>query len=619
MLGAALLTLCVAQQAASQADDIQQKPAKKEILVLEEVLVTASRRTEKLQDVAMSVSAFGSDFLQDSGINDLTSLEEYTPNLKITPGPSARATSYRIRGIGSAGTNSGIDPSVGIFLDGIYQGRAGMSIADLVDVERVEILRGPQGTLYGKNTAAGALSVITKRPSDEFESMLELSYDSNEQLDVRGMVNLPLGESAHALRLSAFVVDGDHLYENSYNGEGLNDAHKWGGRARVLFDMSGDAGDEGLGEFLITLDYTKEDKDCCAFAVITYDGLSPLNTPSTNNPSAQWQQQLGFNDLGRPVLIYNAFEDSEGFSPPKPDPFSDDSYWMDGDIHSKIEVGGVGVEWNRQLAGDNTLTFINSWRYYENDSGFDGDFTAYDASTATDKIDLDQYSSELRIATPGGQTFEGQAGLYAYYSEFDSVGTFQQSPGLYENATIRIEGTPFDASLGLFFPDGSINTDDNTYKTTSYAAFGQFIWNINEEFSATVGMRYTYEKKERDGSQTSDPVPPGNPPLDLPPIAGPNLEYDSDRNDSAISPSVNLRYFYNPDIMTYASISRGFKSGGFDQRRVAAGTSGEFDEETATNYELGWKATFYDRRLQFNGTLFLVDYEDFQAQEHRYA
>jgi iron complex outermembrane receptor protein len=128
-----------------------------------------------------------------------------------------------------------------------------MSIADLVDVERVEILRGPQGTLYGKNTAAGALSVITKRPTIEFESMLEMSYDSNEQLDLRGMVNLPLGKSAHALRLSAFAVDGDHLYENSYNGNGLNDENKWGGRARFLFDMRGEGGDEGLGEFLVRL------------------------------------------------------------------------------------------------------------------------------------------------------------------------------------------------------------------------------------------------------------------------------------------------------------------------------------------------------------------------------
>ena len=148
----------------SSALSYGQETARDESLMLEEVIVTASRRTQKLQDVAMSVSAFGSEFLQDSGINDLTNLDEYTPNLKVTPGPSTRATSFRIRGIGSAGTNSGIDPSVGIFLDGVYQGRAGMSIGDLVDVERVEVLRGPQGTLYGKNTAAGALSVITKRP-----------------------------------------------------------------------------------------------------------------------------------------------------------------------------------------------------------------------------------------------------------------------------------------------------------------------------------------------------------------------------------------------------------------------------------------------------------------------
>ncbi len=593
------------------AAQAQEPETLKKELALEEVIVTASRRTERLQEVAMSVSAFGSDFLQDSGINDLSNLEEYTPNLKITPGPNARATSFRIRGIGSAGTNSGIDPSVGIFLDGIYQGRAGMSISDLVDVERVEILRGPQGTLYGKNTAAGALSVITKRPSTEFESLLELNYDSNEKLELRGTVNLPLGESGHAVRLSAFAVDGEHLYENSYNGEGLNDANKWGGRARFLLDMSSRDGDEGLGEFLVTLDYTKEDKDCCAFAVIDYNGLSPLNTPATNNPSAEWQAMLGLNDQGKPILQYTAFEDSEGFSPPDPDPFGDD-YWLDGDLRSKIEVGGLGVEWNRDMADGNTLTFINAWRFYENDSAFDGDFTAYEASLASDLVDLDQYSSELRIATPAGQTFEGQAGLYAYYSEFDSVGVFAQGQSLYENAIVRIEGTTIDAPMSIFFPNGSVNTDDNTYTTTSYAAFGQLIWNINEEFSATLGLRYTYEKKEREGTQTSDPVPPFD--VDLPPIAGPNVEYDNKRSDSNISPSFNLRYFFSPDVMGYASISRGFKSGGFDQRRVAVGNDGEFDEETATNYELGWKTTLYNRRLQFNGTLFLVDYEDFQAQ-----
>jgi iron complex outermembrane receptor protein len=203
-------------------------------LVLEEVLVTATRRVENLQEVAMSVSAFTGDFLQESGLYQLSGLGEYTPNLKITPGPNSRTTSYRIRGIGSVGSNSGIDPSVGIFIDGVYQGRAGMSISDLVDIERVEILRGPQGTLYGKNTAAGAISVISRLPTADFESMVELSYDSNEQVELRGMVNIPFGDSAHSMRLSGFGVDGDYLYENTYTGEGVNDAGKYGARERIL-------------------------------------------------------------------------------------------------------------------------------------------------------------------------------------------------------------------------------------------------------------------------------------------------------------------------------------------------------------------------------------------------
>ncbi len=595
-LGFAALLTALSTPAAAQADNAG--------LVLEEVLVTATRRVERLQEVAMSVSAFSGDFLQESGINDLKGLEQYTPNLKITPGPDSRTTSFRIRGIGSIGSNSGIDPSVGIFLDGIYQGRAGMSITDLVDVERVEILRGPQGTLYGKNTAAGAISVITKRPTDEFESMAELNYDSNELLELRGMINLPLGDSGHSMRLSGFGNDGDHLYKNSYNGEGVNDASKFGGRARFLFDMENDTTGNGFGEFVLTLDYTKDDTECCAFAVSEYNGLSTLNSPGTNTPSTELQETLGLNALGNPILKFKSFEDSEGFAPPAADPYDDD-YWFDGDLFNKVKVGGAGLEWVKDLDNENTITFINAWRFYESDSAFDGDFTAYDAVLARTEVDLDQYSSELRISSPGGETFDYQAGLYAYYSEFDSLGEFEQRESLVNN--ILVFG---DTSLGFFLPGGSVNVDTNLYTTTSYAAFGQMTWNISEAFSTTLGLRYTYEEKEREGSQITTP----SIALDLPPIAGPDTYFDNDRSDSDISPSLNLRYFFNPDVMGYASVSRGFKSGGFDQRRTAQGETGEFDEEIATNYEVGMKSSWANRRLQFNATLFLVDYEDFQSQ-----
>ena len=588
------LSLCLITNLNAQtADD---EPAQASNFALEEIIVTANRHEQNLQEVAMSVTAFTADFFQDTGITDLAGLEQYTPNLKITPGADSRSTSIRIRGIGSVGSNSGIDPSVGMFIDGVYQGRAGMSIGDLIDIERVEILRGPQGTLYGKNTAAGAISIITLRPAAEFEGQAEVTYASDNRKEFRGMVNLPLGNSGDAVRLTGFTVNSDHLYDNTFTGEGLNDANKWGVKSRFLFDT------QNAGEWLITLDYSKEDTDCCGFAAISYDGFSTLNAPVTNNPSAAFQEQLGLNAAGNPILQYVAFEDSEGFSPPRANPFSDD-YWFNGETSNKVTVGGVALEWNYDLENESTLTLINAWRNYTSDSSYDGDFTAYDAVLGSTDVELDQYSSELRYHANSGESFEKQLGLYAYYSEFESLGTFNMQVPLVTNI-----------GLSLFYPEGSLNIDDNLYTTTSMAAFGQVIWNVSEKFSATLGLRYTYEKKERDGSQITEGLNPGFPAIDIPPVAGPDVFYDDKRSDSDISPALNLRYFINQDVMAYASVSRGFKSGGFNQRREVVGSNGEFDEEIATNYELGWKGTWLDRRLQVNGTVYFIHYDDFQSQ-----
>jgi len=169
LLAVATLTLMPAGGWAQKASEVGAG-------MLEEVIVTANRREQNLQEVAISVAAFTGEFLKESGTTNLKQLEQYTPSLKITPVTDSRSTSIRIRGIGSIGTNAGIDPSVGLFIDGIYQGRAGMSIADLMDVERVEVLRGPQGTLYGKNTAAGALRLISLGPSEVFEAEVEGVY-----------------------------------------------------------------------------------------------------------------------------------------------------------------------------------------------------------------------------------------------------------------------------------------------------------------------------------------------------------------------------------------------------------------------------------------------------------
>ncbi len=569
-------------------------------LALEEVVVTANRRAESIQEVPMSVTAFTSEFFKDTGVRNLADLEQYTPSLKIVSGSDSSQQSIRIRGIGSVGSNAGIDPSVGTFIDGVYQGRAGMSIGDLIDIQRVEILRGPQGTLYGKNTAAGAISIITLPPSpDEFSSEIELGYNSESRAEVHGMINVPLGDSGNAIRFTAFGVDGDHLFENDFDGQGLNNANKWGVKSRVLLDTGAKTDGDGLGEFLLTVDYNKEDTDCCALAVIDYEGFSTLAVPTTNTPSAAYQQQLGRNASGQQIFQYNSFEDEEGFSPPGADPFGN-NYWVNSPISNKIEVGGVALEWNKDLPNEDVLTFINAWRHFEADSAYDGDFTAYNAVSGTQDTNFDQYSSELRITSPGGETIDYQGGLYAFHSQLDSVGEFAQSSLL----------TNLIPLFGAVFPDGTLNTDDNTYTTTSYAAFGQLIWNVNDQLSATFGLRYTYETKDFKGSQITLP----STELDVPPVAGPDVFYDETRNDDDVSPTIIGRYFYTPDIMTYASVSRGFKSGGFNQRREQAGRNGEFDPETATNYEIGWKTATEDRRLQVNGAIYLVNYDDFQAQ-----
>jgi iron complex outermembrane receptor protein len=562
-------SLCLAM--GSTALSVQDSVAADQSRELEEVIVTANRREENLQDVAISVSAFTDEFFKNSGTTDLKQLDQYTPSLKITPITDTRSTSIRIRGIGSIGSNAGIDPSVGLFIDGVYQGRAGMSIADLTDIQRVEVLRGPQGTLYGKNTAAGALNIISKAPTEIFEASGELVLANKGTEEYRGMINVPLGDSGHATRLSAYYATNDGFDRNTYTGKKINDVDRKGVRSRTLFNM------QDYGELMINLDYAKNEGDCCAPDIIDYEG----------DGSA----------LGLP---FSALAEATGEPLPVPDPY-DRKIYLDEPFVNETKVGGVSAEWTKELSNEFAVTWINAWRHYESDSTLDGDFSHYPAIHYTTDVDLDQYSSEFRIASPTGEAWDYQLGAYFFNSQMDTDG---------ENGFLPLTGSLF--AFGLLFPDGAVNFDTNKHETTSYALFGQSNWHINEQWKLTLGARFTYEEKERKGSQVSRPKPAF--PLDAPPIAGPDTTLDEDLDKSNVSPSISLTYFPRDGLMYYASVSQGFKSGGFNQIRTATGVPGKFDEETSTNYEVGWKGTWLDRRLQVNGTVFYVDYDDFQAQ-----
>jgi iron complex outermembrane receptor protein len=546
--------------------------AQDKVVELEEVIVTANRREQNLQDVAISVAAFTDEFFKNSGTSSLQQLDEYTPSLKITPVTDSRSTSIRIRGIGSIGSNAGIDPSVGVFIDGVYQGRAGMSIGDLMDIQRVEVLRGPQGTLFGKNTAAGALNIVSKAPQELFGGSIEAVAGNYGTQELRGMINVPLGDNTgHATRLSGYYVTNDGFDINTFTGEKINDTNRKGVRSRTLFNLS------DYGDLTFSLDYAQNDGDCCAPDIIDYEG----------DGSAQG-------------LPFSMLAEETGIPLPAADPY-DRKIHLDKAFVNDVNVGGISAEWNNELSNGTVLTWISAWRQYESDSTFDGDFSHYDAIHYATEVSLDQYSSEFRIASPDDDVWDYQVGAYVFNSTMDTEG---------ENGFLPLTGKLF--AFGILFPDGAVNFDSNEHETTSYALFGQTNWNMTERWRLTLGARYTYEEKKRKGSQKSRPEPAF--PLDAPPIAGPDSVIDEDRSTSDVSPSISLSYFARDGLMLYASASQGFKSGGFNQLRTAVGVPGEFDDERSRNYELGWKGTWLDRRLQVNGTLFYVDYDDFQAQ-----
>jgi iron complex outermembrane recepter protein len=543
-----------------------------EAVALEEVIVTANRREENLQEVAISVAAFTDEFFKDSGTTNLKQLEQYTPSLKISPITDSRSTSIRIRGIGSVGTNAGIDPSVGIFIDGVYQGRAGMSVADLMDIQRVEVLRGPQGTLYGKNTAAGALNIISKAPSELFEAEIEGVLGNYNARELRGMVNVPLGDNGHATRLSGYYVERDGLDTNTVTGADVNDTSRYGLKSRTLFAM------DNAGDLTITLDYSQNDSTCCTPDVLDHVGDG--------------------SSLGLGPDVYEAAtgipydRDADGF---------DRKIATNVDSVNDVKVYGAAAEWVKELGNESVLTWITAYRGYESFSSWDGDFTQYDAVDYYTDVELDQYSSEFRIASPAGEKWDYQVGLFLYHSSMDTVS---------ENGFTELTGSLFGG--GFVFPEGTINTDTNTHETTSAAVFGQANWSFAEDWKLTLGGRVTYEEKTRVGSQLASGANPLA--IDAPPIAGPDTISDDERDASDFSPTVSLSWFAREGMMLYASASQGFKSGGFNQLRVAAGVDPEFDDETSTNYEVGIKSTWLERRLQVNATVFFVDYEDFQSQ-----
>lgn len=584
MLLAVLVASTRAQERQEPADEGQpgiEKAAPlsaEELGGMDEIVVTAQKREEKLQEVPISVTALPEQFIEDSQLRSFESVQQFTPNLQIQPATDSRSTTIRIRGIGTPGLNAGFDPSVGVFHDGIYLGRPGMALTELLDIARIEVLRGPQGTLYGKNTAAGAISIVTQRPHFDREAFGEVVIGSYNDRQLRGVLNAPLWQDTLAARVAAFTVLRDGYDTNMFTGEDVNDLERYGFRVRTLFTPT-----DRL-ELLFTGDYSNESSNGIVADILTYEG-----PPSLPGVGTTFQGLAAIT--GRPLPVADGF---------------DRIVDANEESMNDVETWGLHLEANYVLENDHTLTSLTAYRRFDSNSFLDGDFSSYrGVSLETDET-FHQVSSELRVTSPTNQPLEYLGGLYLYISEDKTV-----SPNLILKDYLDA------APLGALFrnqqppppdPNAIGNVDTNDHRTYTFAGFAQATYRFTAQWSVTAGLRLQNERKTRTGSQIS------GCPLVNAGICGPDQFLNESRRVFDASPMANLRYFPRPDVMLYVLGARGFKSGGFNQLRTFSETQTEFDDETSTTAEIGAKTQWFDRRLTLNANFFYTWYDDFQAQ-----
>ncbi|MCL1633255.1 TonB-dependent receptor [Luteimonas sp. SX5] len=627
------------------------------------ITVTAQKREEQLQDVPITVTTLSQQQLQDTGVRDVKDMSMLVPGLTVTSTQSEAQTVARIRGIGTVGDNAGLESSVGVVIDGVYRPRNGVGFGDLGEIERIEVLKGPQGTVFGKNTSAGVINVITRRPNYETSVEAELTAGNYGALGVSGAFNSPLGEKA------AFRV-----YATQRERDGFIDVHTGAGPRREKDDF--DQNYHSLrGQLLIEpnddldinfiADFTSREENCCTGVTTT---------------------------RGRTGDIINALSPDEGVAPVA-DPYARQA-WSNRSTEQDIKDKGLSAEvnWNTPWFDGATLTSITAWRDWGSINGLDFDFSSADLLYRDAKKDesftgFETFTQEFRLT---GATEKVDWMFGAFYSDED----------LERNETYRI-GSAYEPYLSiallslinpalggsptapLFLSDvtgvapgtvfaGFGANDKYKQNAKSFALFTNNTWHATEGLDLTLGLRYTTEDKELDSRYSNPNGSPGCrsyfgpngqispeaigrlatalttrgvPFANLPPaqqqalisrIVGfsclpwANIAHDGrathqEREEKEWSGTLKAAYRWNDQVMAYGSVARGYKAGGFNLDRVQSnnglsiGTDGlipvndtSFPGEFVDSYELGTKTTWLGGNLLLNGSLFYQKYEDFQ-------
>lgn len=624
-------------------------------LAIEEVVVTARKREESLQDVPLSVTAFNETTIENVYGENIGEFSKFAPNVTLARQPYAgNALFAGMRGIVFGDLEKSFDPAVGVVVDGVALVTNTGALIDTFDLESVEILRGPQGTLFGRNTIAGVVNARRTRPTGEFGLRTQFRYGAHNETDVKAVLNLPLGDTL-ALKVAGFFDKGDGFQE-----EGLFDL-----ATGTITDTGNDIPGEDTINAYASLLWTPNEAFDALFTVEYIDDKSTLSTPVNltvpHLTPAQWGAITGsvFASLGAGVPPPAAAGGGIGSVLVQGGNFCDAygavlaplngwvpevacakygyelgerngyKYSLAAQLfNNSIEQHGFTLELNYDL-GDLKFTSVTGYKEEEELLDQDNLGTPVYVFHPWRPQEYDQFSSELRVASEFAGKFNFVAGLYYVESEYFITAS------VYAFSNRRVPGA-------MPSPDGDAGQELN-----AFALYGEGYYQVTDDLRLTLGGRWTREEKDffifqRVSGDASGLLPPTawgcggldgdlqaqadavaaawiasapTPELAAARRAGLTCNSDGKESWTKFTPRVSLDYAFSEDVMAYASWSRGFRSGGFNGRATTPSSMGPYDPETVDSYELGLRSSLFDNRLVFNATLFRAEYQDKHESE----
>lgn len=557
---------------------------------LEEITVTAQKRSENLQDVPVAMSAFSGDQINAALIGTTEDLVKLTAGMSFTEGTIATETAFRIRGAGTQSFSSSVEPSVAVLYDGVVMTRTAQSISDLADIERIEVLRGPQGTLFGKNASAGAINIITKRPSAEFEGSAELMFAEDSQYGIKGTVSGPISDTT-GFRLSGNYRKDEGYIHNFATGNSVNGTEVFGLRGKLEFQPS-----DELNIYLIA-DVSEKKSNCCVMMpLLNEDGPDPAGFVALIAPSEPTEDSRSVNQTADP--------------------------------DQPQDVWGVSAEINYDLKWGGTLTSITAYRDWSWSGTPDIDFQQLTGGTAVpgsfftftrqsilfggQNHENQALSQEIRIASDTDGDTNWVAGLFYWNSQYDQNNTSRDAICLGAPGVTSIQACP-DTATNYFRSGHSMMETENQ----SLAVFGQVNWHLTDQFEMYAGLRLIQEDLEWSGYRPDSPAPdfPNDAVNTFGVPNGGTLPFQGDfkTDDTGWAGKFGGMYDFNDSVRMFASYSRGYKGPAANTNDFNFSTE-PVEPEIVDSFEVGLRSELNDDRVHLNVTAFYSQFENFQTQ-----